>query len=84
MKYRIKIRLTGFEPQMQYKHSMSGRLFWTPLNRMGYWAEPGSYSTGVVVGKYPLSFLAARQAIQRARLINDGVGVVRAMAKEIT
>ncbi|QTO46377.1 hypothetical protein [Burkholderia latens] len=71
-RYRIRIRLRGFEPQMQYTAGLTGKRFWTPLLLTGYWAEPASFSTGQVNTKYPLSFNEARIAIHRAKRINSG------------
>jgi len=74
-KYRIVLRRWGFEPQMRCNSGLSG-MFWTPLLRTGYWAEPDSFTLGRVNGKYLMGFRAAMMAIRRAKLINSG-GLIR-------
>lgn len=75
-KYRVVIRFFGFEPQMKCNSGVSAD-FWTPLLVTGYWAEPESFSFGVVNGKYPIRFFDSLMAIKRAKRINSG-GLVRA------
>lgn len=71
-RYRLKWRwVLRFEPQMQFTAGATGQTFWTPLLITGYWAEPDSYSFGIVKGRHPLTFKEARLAIRRAKLINS-------------
>jgi hypothetical protein len=76
-KYRVRLRLFGFEPQMFYQAGQTGKWFWMPLDRAGYWLEPGAFSSGVVTKRSVMSFNDARLALRRARMINEGGRVVR-------
>jgi hypothetical protein len=70
-RYRIVLRWLGFEPQMKCQSGLAG-WFWTPLLATGYWAEPESFTAGLVKSTHPLGLRAALAAVQRAKRINSG------------
>lgn len=70
MPYRVVKYGKGYEASMWVRSGIGGH-FWTPLLATGYWAEPESFSTGVVRGLYLLDTNEeAERAIERARLLN--------------
>jgi len=70
-KYRIIPRIFGFEPQMRCNTTKTGKLFWTPLNAEGYWADPTSCDTGVVCKRSKMGLIAALRSVKNARVINE-------------
>jgi len=80
--YRIVPRLFGFEPQMKYTAGVTGKSFWTPLARTGYWRDPASFSYGVVSKREKMDFRAALMSIRRAKIINQHGICVSAINRE--
>lgn len=69
--YRIRRRLTGWEPQHSYTAGRVDGVFWYPLNADGYWLEPGAFTDGKVTKHIAMPKEAAKRAILRARAINQ-------------
>lgn len=74
IKYRIKLRLFGWEPQLRY--FCKDRERWVPLDRMGYWHQPDCFSTGEIKRGPKMSLALAKTAVARAKAIN-GLGIIR-------
>lgn len=62
----------GFEPQMQYTSGTVKGDFWYPLNAVGYWEEPESFSHGNPTRRVIFDNREdAERAVTRARAINQ-------------
>ncbi len=68
--YRIEEIDSQHEPQMLYRAGVTGEQKWFPLGADGYWADPDSYSLGLIRKRSLMSQIDAARAIARARAIN--------------
>jgi len=69
--YRITEIDGWYEPQMKYKTTTNGDV-WHPLDREGYWADPGAYTTGIPGVRVLVNSLEIAQAIiEKAKRLNS-------------
>lgn len=69
--YRIEAVPGGFEAQMLYQCGAAPREEWFPLNSIGYWSDPDSFSFGLISKRDVFATQAeAAAAIRNAKVIN--------------